>query len=87
MRKVCDAPAAGLLSGHSGSLLQRAACWPQLRLGHVSLLPSPRGTDPSQSQPWLGRAWTGCPVLNSESTYVFNKRHCSTVPGSVLGTL
>ena len=87
MRKVCDDPTAGLFSGHSGSLPQQAARWPQLHPGHVSLLPLPRGTDPGQSWPWLERAWTGCLVLNLKSMYVFNKHHCSTVPGTVLGTL
>ena len=86
VRKACDAPKAGLLSGHRGSLPQRAARRPQLHLSHVTLTPPPRGTGPGQSRPWLGRAWRGCPALNSESACVFNKHHCSTVPGTVLGT-
>lgn len=43
LRKVREAPAAGLLTGRSGSSPPRAARRPQPRPGHVSLPPPPTG--------------------------------------------
>lgn len=43
LRKVRDDPAAGLLTGRSGSSPPRAARRPQPRPGHVSLPPPPTG--------------------------------------------
>lgn len=55
VRKVRDAPAAGLLTGRSGSSPQRAARRPQPPPGHVSSPPPParraRGL-PAFREPW-----------------------------------
>lgn len=55
VRKVRDAPAAGLLTGRSGSSPQRAARRPQPRPGHVSLPPPPARRAPGLPafrEPW-----------------------------------